>query len=92
MEKRISRREFGKLAAVASAAAISPGLLAKPNGADDVSDLEAKLAAPFSEEARKIAAESLAAVERAAERRLKHKLPENSEPVTVFIPRRGKDG
>ncbi len=89
MEKRISRRDFGKLAALSSVAVLTPKI---GHVSDDVSDLEAKLAAPFSDEARKVAAESLAAVERAAQQRLKHELPENSEPATVFVARRREDG
>lgn len=86
MEKRISRRELGK-AALIGAAAISPvAALSKisQQPQDEVAVLESKLAAPFSDEAKKIATAGIASVHSAAARRWRHKLPENSEPCTIY--------
>ena len=86
MEERLSRRSLAKLAGAAGIAAIMPkaGAQEKEPPDAELKELESKLAAPFSEEARPIAKKSLQNVENSAKERLKHKLPENSEPCTTY--------
>ena len=97
MAIRITRREFAKLAATGAAGlAVAPLLGGRPaqEGAkeeppgieDDLRELEAKLAEPLSGEARAVARRGLVANRRAAARRWEFKLPENSEPCTIFVP------
>lgn len=92
VKTKVTRREFAGIVGLGALAAALPAVAKQQQG--DVKALEGKLAAPFSPEARTLAEEAIKAVHAASERRWKHKLPENSEPCTIFIPefRPGRGG
>ena len=97
MATRITRREFARLAATGAAGlAVAPLLGAQarqeqaedepPGIEEDLRELDAKLAEPLNGEARAVARRGLLGNRRAAVRRWDFKLPENSEPCTIFVP------
>lgn len=87
MSNRISRREFGKLAGFSVAASVVPAAAQSTQAPEaEIKELESKLAEPFSAQAKKLASENLASIERSAKRRWAFKLPENSEPCTIYVP------
>ena len=55
-----------------------------PKGAAPADSVEAQLARPLSAEAKRLLEGALKTVENARADRLKFKLPENSEPCTVY--------
>ena len=95
MPQKISRRELTKRGLLGAAAIAMPTLATaqekKPEPPDPAIDqeldmIEKQLAKPLSEEARKLTKGSIKSSRDSAKERLKTKLPENSEPCTVFVP------
>ena len=81
MKNSMSRRSFAKLLGVASMGSL---IRIIPN-----QDIEAPpTAAKLDERQISLYAGALRANRSAADSRLRHKLPENSEPCTVFIAER----
>lgn len=94
MPNKISRRDFAaKAAGVVAGIAAAPLLKAqapteeKPPVTDaEIADVQAKLAKPLSEEAKKILKDDLSSQKTDTKNRLKVNLPENSEPCFTYIP------
>lgn len=90
--KKISRRQLAKELGAVSLGAVFLGKnpfqqQKEPESLEaDVVRLEAKLAEPLSDEARKLAKDALQSNLRAYTARWRFKLPENSEPCTIFVP------
>jgi hypothetical protein len=83
-----SRREILKAgvagaAAVASGAALSQERVETP---PDTSVIEKQLAKPLSGEAKKLLEGAVRNSQNSSKERLKSKLPENSEPCTIYAP------
>ena len=101
MQERISRRELGRRGMLGVAAiALPAGVLGQepekpkvdPKMPDKVAAIEAKLAKPLSDKVKELLKGSIVASEGAMVERLKHALPENSEPCFLYrvSPKRGK--
>ncbi|HWP31290.1 MAG TPA: hypothetical protein VNK96_06170 [Fimbriimonadales bacterium] len=95
--KKISRRQFAKELGAVSLGAVFLGKTSLQQGQKepesleaDVARLEAKLAEPLSKEARKLTKDALQSNFRAYAARWRFKLPENSEPCTIFVPQPSK--
>lgn len=96
MDDKLSRRQFASRAA-AAAAGLALGKIATPQDAakpvvvsdQDAATIEAGLSAPLSDEAKSILKSTLKANREGVEARMKFKLPENSEPCTVYMPTSG---
>jgi len=94
--KKISRRQFAKELGVASMGGLFLGKISfqqqrePENLESELARLEAKLAEPLSEEAWKLTKEALQSNLRAYASRWRFKLPENSEPCTIFVPQPAK--
>ena len=93
MPEKISRRELAKRGLLGAAALAMPQLggaqTTKPED-DPVIDqemamIEKQLAKPLSDEAKKLTRTSIKNSRDAAKERLKTRLPETSEPCTVFV-------
>jgi hypothetical protein len=99
MSQKITRREFALRAASASAAlAAAPLVKAQDTPKPTVSDAEmaavqAPLASPMPAEAKKYLKDQMQSMKTDTANRLKHSLPENSEPCFIFVPtpKRGLD-
>ncbi len=89
MDDKISRREFSKKAALAGLGLAVPSAAISADPVQtDVEKLDRQLAKPLGSDAKKIAKDALAAVQRNTKTRLRTKLPENSEPCTIYVPAR----
>lgn len=93
MSDKISRRTLVRGAVGAAAvSALSPIQAATQQPAEDpdldrrLDRAEKMLSKPLSPEAKKIAREMLKGVDNLTESRMKQRLPENSEPCTVYVP------
>ena len=94
MSEKISRRELAKRGLIGAAALTVPALLKaqdatpppKPDPDIDrkVALIESKLAKPLSDKAKELLKPAIANNENNATERLKHPLPENSEPCFMF--------
>lgn len=94
MSEKISRRELAKRGLITAAALSMPAILKaqetpaapKPDPEIDrkVAKIEAKLAKPLSEQAKTLLKTSIANNENNGVARLKHTLPENSEPCFMY--------
>lgn len=83
MPKRITRREFSKLSVLS---AVSAGLVSAASGGDPgVQGAETQLAKPLPEDTKRLLVTANKNLEFLTKSRMKHKLPENSEPCTVYI-------
>jgi hypothetical protein len=83
-----SRREILK-AGVAGATALAAGTALpqeKKEAPPDTSAIEKQLAKPLSDKAKKLLEASVKNSQNASKERLKFKLPENSEPCTIYVP------
>lgn len=92
MAERVSRRQFARTMSLGAAAVVAPGLTGAGQGQEKaeqfepaLAEIDAQLHEKLSDEARKIAQENLAGSRRLAKGRLAVKLPENSEPCTLFF-------
>lgn len=95
MSEKISRRELARRSLLGAAALTLPSLLSaqetqeapKPDPDLDrkVSLVESKLAKPLTPEARELLKGAVANNENNGTTRLKHRLPENSEPCFTYI-------
>jgi hypothetical protein len=88
MASKTTRREVLK-AGVAGAVALSSGIaLAQGDQPEpvDTGAIEKQLAKPLPEPVRKLLAASIRNSRNASSERLKFKLPENSEPCTIYAP------
>lgn len=92
MDYKLSRRQFASRAAVA-ATGLTLGKFAIPQDAKpiEVTDqeagvIESGLGAPLSDEAKSILKSTLKSNRDGIAARMKFKLPENSEPCTVYVP------
>lgn len=91
MADSISRRALAKaLAAGAASAAVARVAPAQATTQDDYARLQTLLAKPLPESLEKIAREALAQTFDATNARSRFKLPDCSEPCTVFIPQEPK--
>lgn len=99
MSEKLSRRDFNRravgAAAVAAVAPLAQGQATQPKP-PAVTDAEVthvlqQLAKPLPDAAKKILRDDLANMKSTREQRLKHKLPENSEPCFVFVPTPKRD-
>lgn len=86
MPDKPTRRTVLKSSLAAAAVAAAPAAMAKDV---TVKDLEAGLAKPLTPANLKLAEGALADVKKASAGRLKHRLPENSEPSMIFQVRPG---
>jgi hypothetical protein len=95
MPQKISRREVTKRGLLGAAALAMPTLTTAQEKKQEPPDpaidqelamIEKQLAKPLSEEARKLTRATIKNSSDAAKERLKTKLPENSEPCTIFVP------
>ncbi|MEA2554436.1 MAG: hypothetical protein QOJ65_2612 [Fimbriimonadaceae bacterium] len=94
MPEKISRRELAKRGLLGAAALAVPAVLKaqdtqeKPKVDPDIDRkialIESKLAKPLSDRARELLKASISNNENNSTNRLKHKLPENSEPCFVY--------
>ncbi|MCB8933473.1 MAG: hypothetical protein M9921_00855 [Fimbriimonadaceae bacterium] len=83
----MSRRRFGKVALTAGLASVAGAAAAVPAAqSGEVEELEKQLATPFSPESKPLVGGALKAVRDASKERMKHALPENSEPCTRYVP------
>lgn len=92
MPEKVSRRQFARTFSLGAAAVVAPGLVGAAQGQEKteqfetaLAEIDAQLHEKLSDEARKIAQENLAGSRRVAKGRLAVKLPENSEPCTLFF-------
>ena len=95
MPEKISRRELARRGLLGAAALAVPSLLPaqetqpapKPDPEMDrkIEAIESKLAKPLSPRAKEILRSYIGNSEGAATSRLKHRLPENSEPCFTFL-------
>ena len=102
MSEKISRRELAKRSLLGAAALSVPGLLMaqdptpapKPDPDIDrkMALIESNLAKPLSDKAKQLLKPAIANNENNGAERLKHPLPENTEPCFMFTvtPVRGK--
>lgn len=94
MSEKISRRELAKRSLLGAAALTVPGLLnaqattpaPKPDPDIDrkVALIESNLAKPLSDKAKELLKPAIANNENNGAERLKHPLPENTEPAFMF--------
>ena len=95
MTEKISRRELARRGLIGAAALAVPSLLTAqeatppapkvdPDIDKKVANIEAKLAKPLSPKAKELLKAAIPTTESAATNRLKHTLPENSEPCFIF--------
>lgn len=83
MPKRITRREFSKLSVLS---AVSASLVTAARGEEaGVQGVETQLAKPLPEGTKKLLEAANKYLDSLTKSRMKHKLPENSEPCTVYI-------
>ncbi len=84
---KFTRRQIAKLAGLTAIGAAAPRAFPNTLQAEDpVEKLQSQLAKPFDEQTKPLALEALKAIERLSVERKKTKLPENSEPCTVYVP------
>ena len=86
MSQTPTRRTVLKTSLAAAAAAALPAAMAKEV---TIKDLSKGLAKPLTPANEKLADTALVGVKDASTQRLKHKLPENSEPSLMFQVRPG---
>ena len=86
MSEKPTRRTVLKTSLAAAAAATLTAAMAKEI---TIKDLSKGLAKPLTPANEKLAETALAGVKDASVQRLKHKLPENSEPCMIFQVRPG---
>lgn len=87
MPGNLSRRNL-----LAGSAAVGAGLLGvksaqasqKPDLAGSVKAVESQLAEPLNSESAKLLPDAVAEIQMTSKARLRHKLPENSEPSMIF--------
>jgi hypothetical protein len=95
MSEKISRRELGKRSLLGAAALSVPGLLlaaqdpthapkVDPDIDRKVALIESNLAKPLSDKAKELLKPAIANNENNGAERLKHPLPENTEPCFMF--------
>jgi hypothetical protein len=94
MSEKITRRELAKRGLIGAAALAVPAILKaqdapaapKPDPEIDkkVAAIESKLAKPLSDKAKTLLKNSIAGSEGNTVARLKHVLPENSEPCFMY--------
>ena len=94
MSETISRRELAKRGLLGAAALTVPGLLnaqattpapkVDPDIDRKIALIESKLAKPLSDRAKELLKAAVANNENNGAERIKHPLPENSEPAFMF--------
>ncbi len=93
--ERITRRDFTKKGLIAGAALALPGAIraqdkpAEPKPDPEIDEkakkIEAQLAKPLDEKAKGLLNTSVNDAQGTVEARMKHKLPENSEPCFLYV-------
>ena len=86
MASKTSRREILALGAVALVATASGQEPKKEEPPIDTSEVERELAKPLDDRAKKLLKAAVKNSRTASAERLKFKLPENSEPCTMYVP------
>lgn len=96
MAEKISRRELARRGLLGAAALAVPSLLTAqeanppapkpdPDIEQKVAKIEAKLAKPLSPKAKELLKAAIPNTEASAVNRLKHTLPENSDPCFMYV-------
>jgi hypothetical protein len=88
MASKTTRRELLRAGVTGAAAVAAGAAVAQDTKAEvpvDTSAVEAQLAKPLSDPAKKLLKGAVRNVANAHKERLKFKLPENSEPCTIFV-------
>lgn len=85
MSEKMSRRDVSKRGLL-GLAVMAAGPLASASQGAGSDPVEKELAKPLSEEARKLLKGARAGTAGFHSARLKHKLPDCSEPCTIYVP------